>query len=100
MNVVLQIAAIEYLNPMVWWGLLGLLVPVLIHLLSKKERKIIPFGSLRFLEPIESDSARSIQLSGYVLLMLRLLLVGLICALLFQPFTRRNNAVKNYWVEN
>jgi len=93
------ISGIEFLTNAGWWGLLGLLVPLIIHFLSKKEKNIIQFGSLRFLQPIESDSAKSIQLSQYLLLLSRLLLVGLICLLLLGPFIKTEITAKTIWVE-
>ncbi len=72
----------SFLNPIAFWGLLSLLIPLIIHLLSKKQKHVIYFGSNRFLSDEETTSASSIQLSDYSLLALRLLmLASLICAI-------------------
>lgn len=83
-----------------WWPLLGLLVPLIIHLLSKREKNVVSFGSLQFLEPLESESARSIQLSQYVLLFLRLLLLVLVCFLMAVPVLEEDKEdTISFWIE-
>lgn len=90
---------INFLNPMAWWGLLGLVIPIAIHLLSKREIDIVSFGSLQFLRPLESESARSIQLSQYALLALRMLLIASICYLLADPvIEKEKDRTLTYWV--
>jgi hypothetical protein len=73
---------IQFANPVWLWGLLGLLIPVGIHLLSRKEGKVIPIGSLRHLK--ESDTAQfsSIRLNEVLLLLLRCLLITLVILIL------------------
>jgi hypothetical protein len=69
---------IQFANPVWLWGLLGLFIPVGIHLLSRKEGRVIAIGSLRHLR--ESDTAQfsSIRLNEILLLLLRCLLLVLI----------------------
>ncbi|GAA5041502.1 hypothetical protein GCM10011506_43240 [Marivirga lumbricoides] len=62
-------------NPIWLWGLLALLVPLVIHLLSKKQTRILPFGSIRFLKESASSQSRSIELSDILMLILRLFLL-------------------------
>jgi hypothetical protein len=92
--------ALGYSEPSAWWGFLALLIPVFIHLLSKKERSVVSFGSIRFLQEMESDSARSILLSQYTLLLIRMLLITLMCLLLIDPFWNRSDETISYWVED
>ena len=68
----------SFLNPIAFWGLLLLLIPLIIHLLSKKQKHKVYFGSNRFLEDQETTSASSIQLSDIGLLLLRLLLLAVL----------------------
>jgi len=89
----------EIANPTMWWGLLGLAIPIIIHLLSKRERHVVALGSVQFLEASESESARSLSLSQIGLLLLRLLLLGLICLLLAQPFLSEDKETTTYWIE-
>ncbi len=94
-----SVISINLMNPSAWWGLLGLLVPFTIHLLSKKEKTIVPFGSLQFLKSTESNSARSVQLSEVFLLFLRCLMIGIVTAILVEPFTEIEKERTSYWVE-
>lgn len=73
---------IQFANPAWLWGLLGLLIPVGIHLLSRKEGKVISIGSLRHLK--ESDTAQfsSMRLNEILLLLLRCLLIALVVLML------------------
>src|SRR5687767_7801250 len=73
---------IQFSNPMWLWGLSALLIPIGIHLLSRKEGKIINIGSVRHLR--ETDTARfsSIRLNEILLLVLRCLLLTLLVLLL------------------
>lgn len=90
----------EFLHPTALWGLLALGVPLIIHLLSKKESKVVKFGSLRFLEALESESARSIQLSQYGLLASRWALLALICLATVQPFLNSDKEESTtYWID-
>jgi len=89
----------NFLVPYALWGLLGLAVPIVIHLLSKREHDVVLFGSLRFLQPMESDTAKSIRLSNYFLLLCRLMLLALICYLMARPFIYNDQASTTYWVE-
>ncbi len=66
-----------FLTPYFLIGLVGLAVPILIHLWSRNTRKSVEFGSVRFLLGTETRTMRSISPSQLMLLLLRLLLVTL-----------------------
>ena len=82
-----------------WWALAGLAVPLIIHLLSKREKHVVAFGSIRFLDDLGSESARSIQLSQYALLFIRLLIVGVVGALIAQPFLHKDEEQIRYYIQ-
>lgn len=71
-----------FLNPTYLWVLLGLLVPLAIHLWSKKEGKTIKVGSTKLLSESDSKQSRSIQLNELFLLLLRMLLIGVLVFLM------------------
>ncbi|MBQ4821684.1 BatA domain-containing protein [Aquimarina sp. MMG016] len=71
-----------FLNPTYLWALLGLLVPIAIHLWSKKEGKTIKIGSIKLLEESDSKQSRSIQLNEFFLLVVRMLLIGILVLLM------------------
>jgi hypothetical protein len=67
-----------FANPIWLWGLSGLLVPLAIHLLSRKEGTVIPIGSLRHLQDSNTQQFKSLRLNEILLLILRCLLIMLI----------------------
>ncbi len=66
---------ISFSNPAMLWSLLGISVPIAIHLLSRKEGKVILLGSVRYLEESPSQQFKGIKLNEYWLLLLRTLLI-------------------------
>ncbi|MBX2913707.1 MAG: BatA domain-containing protein [Cyclobacteriaceae bacterium] len=69
-------------QPAYLWALLALTIPVAIHLLSRKEGRVIPVGSLRHLQETASQQFRGIKLNELLLLGLRLWLLLLFVLLL------------------
>ncbi|MEQ8687487.1 MAG: BatA domain-containing protein [Imperialibacter sp.] len=69
-------------NPIWLWGLLGLAVPLAIHLLSRKEGKVIKVGSIRHLTDSTTRQFKSVKLNELLLLALRSLLLLTVVALL------------------
>jgi hypothetical protein len=72
----------QFLNPIWLWGLTGLLIPIGIHLLSRKEGRTIKVGSIRHLEDSATRQFKSIHLNEYLLLAIRSLLITLLVFLL------------------
>ncbi len=70
------------LQPLYLWALLGLSVPLAIHLLSRKEGKVIRMGSLRHIRETSSRQFKSIRLNELLLLALRSIVIGLITMLM------------------
>jgi hypothetical protein len=64
-------------------ALVGL--PILLHLIMKQEPKRLPFPALRFLKQKQRVNQRKMRLRHFLLLALRVLLIALFCAALFQP---------------
>lgn len=89
---------IQISNPMWLWGLGGLLIPIAIHLLSRKEGKIVNIGSLRHFQ--ESDTARfsSIKINEILLLFVRCLLITLLVLILSGLDFTTNTLSNARWV--
>ncbi len=71
--------------PYMLWGLLGLFVPVAIHMLSRKEQKVIKVGSIKLFSEIESVKVRRFMPSDYLLLLLRCLVITTLVIWLAEP---------------
>ena len=65
----------QFTQPIMLWALAGLSIPIAIHLLSRKEGKVIYLGSLRHLHETSTQQFRGIKLNELLLLALRSLLI-------------------------
>lgn len=74
-----------FLNPLYLYGLFGLLVPIAIHIWSKKEGRLIRVGSTQFFPEAESKQSSSLHLNEIWLLILRLLLICTLVFIFAQP---------------
>lgn len=72
----------QFAQPIMLWALAGLSIPIAIHLLSRKEGKVIYLGSLRHLSETSTQQFRGIKLNEILLLVLRSLLVILFVLLI------------------
>jgi len=64
----------------------GILIPVIIHLWNNQQGKVLPVGSIAFLEKGSLRQSRTRRLSEWWLLLLRCLLLLLLALLLSEPF--------------
>lgn len=78
-----------FLNPTYLWALLGLIVPIGIHLWSKKEGKTIKIGSIQLLDESDSKQTSSIQINELWLLLLRIVLISVLVVLIAGPQIKR-----------
>ncbi len=76
---------ITFLYPSYLWALWGLLVPIVIHLWSKKEAKTIKVGSVQLLSESKSKRSSSLQLNEWLLLLLRMAVLALLVLLMAKP---------------
>jgi hypothetical protein len=72
----------SFTHPAALWALTGLAIPLVIHLLSRKEGKIIRIGSLRHLEETSTRQFKGIRLNELMLLALRSLIILAVVALM------------------
>lgn len=72
-------------NPWAWLGAVVLALPVLVHLFTRRQARVEPFPSLRFIEATRLLPTRSTRLTDLPLLLLRLLLLLLAVAALSRP---------------
>lgn len=64
-----------FLNSYILWFLPAVLLPIIIHLLSKRKATRVDFSSLRFLKALEQDALKTFNIKQLILLILRTLLV-------------------------
>lgn len=71
----------EFLQPIFFWGLVGISVPILIHLWNGRRGKVLDWAAMNWLSGQESQSSRSFKLEHPLLLLLRILLWTLLVLL-------------------
>jgi hypothetical protein len=90
------------LNSIYLLGLLGIIVPIFIHLWSKKNKQPIPFGSIRFIAESTQRSIRKIIPTDLWLFLLRALIVGAIVAFIsdirFDGWEQKERST--FWVDS
>ena len=79
----------SFLAPLFLAGLTALAVPVIIHLINRERREVVPFPSLMFLQRIPYRSVRRQKLRHIFLLVLRCLALAILVMAFARPFVRR-----------
>ena len=74
-----------FANPTYLWSLLGVLLPIGIHLWSRRQARTIKVGSIDMLEASDSVRSRAIRPNEWWLLALRVLIVSLLALILAGP---------------
>lgn len=74
-----------FLNPLMLLGLLGVGLPVLAHLLSRKKYDVIEWGAMQFLE-LGRQAKRRVRLEEFLLLALRIGLIALLAIAMSRPW--------------
>lgn len=82
-----------FLTPLFLAGLVGIGLPVWLHLLRKQKETPVPFSTLMFLQKTEQRHTRKKQLRYLLLFALRVLIVLLLALIFAQPFYREPLAV-------
>lgn len=75
-----------FLNTVLLLGALGILIPVAIHLLNRRTRRVVDWGAMNFLLESLAIRNRRIQLEEALLMAARCLLAGLFALALARPF--------------
>ncbi len=86
-----------FLAPYYFWGLLGLLIPLAIHLWSRRNPKVIPFGSIRFLPQSEASRSMSLKLTEKGLLLLRMAILALLVLIVCYPVIKQSGQFR-HWI--
>lgn len=74
-----------FLNPWMLAGLVGILLPVLAHLLSRKRYDTVHWGAMQFLE-LDPSARRNLKIEDLLLLLLRMGLIACLVIALARPW--------------
>ena len=80
-------------NPTLALGTLAVASPILIHILSRRRFRKIPWAAMEFLLVAQKRNRRRVRLEQLILLALRCLAVFLIAMMIARPFVRPNTAL-------
>ena len=80
--------ALSYINPRLLAGLIGLAIPIIIHLLFKRRKKLIRFSTLRFIKAATRENARRMRIKQWILLLMRICIIALIVFAFARPFLK------------
>lgn len=75
-----------FLNTLLAFGALGILIPIIIHLLNRRSNRVVDWGAMNFLLESLAIRNRRIQLEEALLMATRCLLVGLLALAIARPF--------------
>lgn len=76
----------EFINPSLLWGLIGITIPIAIHLLQLKRYKTILFSDLRFLKSVQKSARKQQKIRHWLILLLRILAWGILTLAFAMPF--------------
>lgn len=77
--------ALSFINPFLLIGIIAAGIPLLIHLWSKRQAKIVDFSHVRFLMSLHRKKIRRLRLKQIFILILRMLIIALIAMALARP---------------
>ena len=78
----------SFLAPALLAGLLAIAIPIVVHLVQRERRTVMPFPSLMFLRRIPNQSVRRRAIRHWPLLALRILAFVLVAVAFARPFLR------------
>jgi len=81
---------IDFLNPIVLWGIPACLIPLLIHIFNRQRIKKVDFSSILLLKSFEKTKLKSIKLKQLFLLILRTLIILLAVISFARPTLKGN----------
>ncbi|WP_143959862.1 BatA domain-containing protein [Litoribacter populi] len=76
----------ELLQPILLWGALAAIIPVLIHLWYSRKGKPLPWAAMRWLSPKEQQPQKGFKPDHLFLLFLRILMLLVVVFILSKPF--------------
>jgi hypothetical protein len=86
-------------NPGIWWGALGLILPILLHFWHHKKGKPIDWAATRFLKEIAVKRSRGFRLEDLPLLILRCAVLLSLLLFLSKPWIGWMKTEVVHWVE-
>ncbi|MDG2400720.1 MAG: PA14 domain-containing protein [Akkermansiaceae bacterium] len=80
-------------NPLLLAGLVGVLIPVILHLIRRQAAKPYDWGAMRFLFDTVAARRRRMEWEDFLLMIARCLLIALIALAVARPFVPPNSGI-------
>jgi len=77
--------SLTFLNPALLWGLGLMSIPIIIHLLFRRQFERVEWAPMRYLKLTIQRNRRRVQLEQLILLLLRMALIGILFLLIARP---------------
>jgi hypothetical protein len=77
-----------FLAPTFLWGLVAASLPLIIHLISLRHTRELPFGTLRFIQKLEHETIRNLKIRQWLLVLLRTLIIIALVLMTSRPVLR------------
>ena len=81
----------NFLNSSILFAAAAALIPLLIHLFSKRKVKVVEFPSLRHLQAMQKKQVRRLKIKQLILLILRMLIILMVVLAFARPTTESGN---------
>ena len=75
-----------FTNPLILWGLLAVLIPIIIHLFNFQRYKKVYFTNVRFLQQLQQQSRRQSVLRHWLALLFRILAIAFLVLAFAKPY--------------
>ena len=82
-----------FLNWTILFGLIGIAIPIIIHLLNRRRAKMVDWGAMQFLLASLASRNRRIMIEEMILMALRCLIVALLVLAMARPFLPARSTV-------
>lgn len=77
-----------FLNPLMFWGLAAVSIPILIHIFNLKRTKKIDFSTLMFLKEIQQSKYKKIKLKQLLILLCRIAFIIFLVLMFSKPYDK------------
>src|SRR5574341_31366 len=81
-----------FINTTLLWALAAVVLPLLIHLLTRRKLRVITVSTIAFLKRLEKEKIRQLKLRQLLLLLLRMLIVALLVLAFTRPTLRHEQS--------
>ena len=75
----------SFLFPSILWGLFAVSFPLIIHLISHRNTKIVDFSSIRHIQELEHETIRKLKIRQWLLIVLRMCIIAALVLMVSGP---------------